>query len=101
LGQDGLVGYPPLAITAAWILALIGDVQGAQRCLHAAQRGSFDGPLPDGSSSLTSAITVLRASMGALGVDRMLLDARAATEVEPPCSPWFPAAMATLGIARA
>jgi len=101
LGQDGLVSYPPLAITAAWMLALIGDVQGAQRCLHAAERGSFDGPLPDGSSSLTSAVTVLRASLGALGVDRMLLDAKAATESEPPGSPWFPSAMATLGIAHA
>jgi LuxR family maltose regulon positive regulatory protein len=101
LGQDGLVSYPPLAITAAWTLALTGDGPGAQRCLHAAERGSFDGPLPDGSSSLTSAITVLRASLGALGVDRMLLDARAATESEPPGSPWFPAAMATLGIAHA
>jgi LuxR family maltose regulon positive regulatory protein len=101
LGQDGLVSYPPLAVTAAWMLALIGDMQGAQRCLHAAERGSFDGPLPDGSSSLASAITVLRASLGALGVDRMLLDARAATHSEPPGSPWFPAAMATLGIAHA
>jgi LuxR family maltose regulon positive regulatory protein len=101
LGRDGLVSYPPLAITAAWMLALIGDAQGAQSCLHAAERGNFDGPLPDGSSSLTSAITVLRASLGALGVDRMILDASAATESEPPGSPWFPAAMATLGIAHA
>jgi LuxR family maltose regulon positive regulatory protein len=83
------------------MLALIGDAQGAQSCLHAAERGSFEGALPDGSSSLTSAITVLRASLGALGVDRMLLDAKAATESEPPGSPWFPAAMATLGIAHA
>ncbi|MEU4215749.1 LuxR C-terminal-related transcriptional regulator [Actinoplanes sp. NPDC026623] len=101
LGPAGLVGYPPLAITAAWTLALIGDMPGAQRCLHAAQRGSFDGPLPDGSSSLTSAITVLRGSLGVLGVDQMLLDATAATESEPPGSPWFPPAMATLGIAHA
>ncbi len=101
LGHDGLMSYPPLAITAAWLLALIGDAQGSQRCLHAAELGSFDGPLPDGSSSLASAVTVLRASLGALGVDRMLLDARAATELEPPGSPWFPAAMATLGVAHA
>jgi LuxR family maltose regulon positive regulatory protein len=101
LGQDGLISYPPLAITAAWMLALIGDSQGVHRCLHAAERGSFDGPLPDGSSSLTSAIMVLRASLGALGVDRMLLDARAATDLESPGSPWFPAAMATLGVAHA
>jgi LuxR family maltose regulon positive regulatory protein len=101
LGHDGLMSYPPLAITAAWLLALSGDAQGAQRCLHAAELGSFDGPLPDGSSSLASAIAVLRASLGALGVDRMLLDASAATEMEPPGSPWFPAAMATLGLAHA
>jgi LuxR family maltose regulon positive regulatory protein len=101
LGQDGLVSYPPLAITAAWTLALSGDMPGAQSCLHAAERGSFDGPLPDGSSSLTSAITILRASLGALGVDRMLLDAQAATESEPPGSPWFPSAMASLGVAHA
>jgi LuxR family maltose regulon positive regulatory protein len=31
----------------------------------------------------------------------MLLDAQAATDSEPPGSPWFPAAMATLGIAHA
>jgi LuxR family maltose regulon positive regulatory protein len=101
LGEDGLISYPPLAITAAWTLALIGDIHGAQSCLHAAEHGSFDGPLPDGSTSLTSAITVLRASLGALGVDRMLLDAKAATEYEPPGSPWFPAAMAALGVAHA
>ena len=101
LGHDGLVSYPPLAITAAWMLALIGDGPGALSCLHAAERGSFDGPLPDGSGSLTSAVTVLRASLGALGVDQMLLDAKAATESEPPGSPWFPPAMATLGIAHA
>ena len=100
LGHDGLISYPPLAITAAWLLALVGDAPGAQRCLDAAELGSFDGPLPDGSSSLASAITVLRASLGALGVDRMLLDARAATEMASPGSLWFPAAMATLGIAH-
>jgi LuxR family maltose regulon positive regulatory protein len=100
LGHDGLVSYPPLAITAAWTLALSGDMPGAQSCLHAAERGTFEGPLPDGSSSLTSAVTILRASLGALGIDRMLLDAKAATESEPPGSPWFPPAMATLGIAH-
>jgi LuxR family transcriptional regulator, maltose regulon positive regulatory protein len=39
--------------------------------------------------------------LGTLGVDQMLLDAKAATESEPPGSPWFPASMATLGIAHA
>jgi LuxR family transcriptional regulator, maltose regulon positive regulatory protein len=101
LGDDGLVAYPPLAISAAWVLSLNGDALGARRCLHAAERGTFEGPLPDGSSSLASAVMVLRAAMGSLGVERMLVDARAVTESEPPGSPWLPAAMGALGVAHA
>lgn len=101
LGREGVVSFPPLAITAAWILALVGDSHGAQRYLHAAERASFEGPLPDGSSSITSAITILRASLGTLGVDRMLVDATAGADLEGPGSPWFPSAMATLGSAHA
>ncbi len=97
---DGLLAFPPLAITSAWILALDGDPQGAQRCLTTAERGSFDGRLPDGSTSLASAIAVLRAVQGTLGVDRMLVDAKLATDLESPGSPWYPAAMASLGIAH-
>jgi LuxR family transcriptional regulator, maltose regulon positive regulatory protein len=101
LGDDGLTSYPPLATSAAWIFAVEGDPLRAQGCLHAAERSSFDGPLPDGSRSLDSAITVLRAVMGALGVERMLLDATAAVDLEPPGSTWHPAARAALGVAYA
>jgi LuxR family transcriptional regulator, maltose regulon positive regulatory protein len=101
LGPDGFADYPPLAVTAAWIWALRGDPLQAQRCLHEAGRGTFDGVLPDGSTSLTSAITVLRATMGSLGVDRMVLDATVAVGLEAPGSPWHPAAVGTLGIAHA
>jgi hypothetical protein len=81
LDPAGLADYPPLAITAAWIFAFSGDPLRAQQCIHVAERGSFEGPLPDGSISLTSAIGVLRAVMGGLGVDRMLLDATAAVDL--------------------
>jgi LuxR family maltose regulon positive regulatory protein len=101
LEDGGLVDYPPLAVTAAWTLALSGDALGAQRCLRAAERGTFRGPLPDGSISLASAVTLLRATMGALGVDRMLLDATSAMDLETPGSPWLPAAMVALGVAHA
>jgi LuxR family maltose regulon positive regulatory protein len=101
LGDDGLTGNPPLAVTAAWIYALDGDPLRAQRCLDAAERGTYYRPRPDGSASLASAVTVLRAAMGSLGVDRMLLDATAAVNLEPPGSPWHPAATTTLGIAHA
>jgi len=38
--------------------------------------------------------------MGALGVERMLLDATAAVNLEPPGSPWHPVAINMLGIAH-
>jgi len=101
LDSDGFANYPPLAITAAWIFAFSGDPLRAQQCLYVAERGSFEGPLPDGSISLTSAIAVLRAVMGGLGVDRMLLDATAAVDLEQPGSPWHPIAMGMLGVAHA
>jgi LuxR family maltose regulon positive regulatory protein len=100
LDDEGLTSYPPLAITAAWISAFQGDPLSAQRFLDAADRGSFAGHLPDGSASLTSATTVLRAVMGALGVDRMLVDAEAAVDLEPPGAPWHPAAIGCLGVAH-
>ncbi|HEY6749143.1 MAG TPA: AAA family ATPase [Mycobacteriales bacterium] len=100
LDDDGLTSYPPLAITAAWISAFEGDRLSAQRFLDAAERGSFAGPLPDGSASLASATTVMRAVMGVWGVDRMLVDAVAAVELEPPGAPWHPGAIGALGVAH-
>jgi LuxR family maltose regulon positive regulatory protein len=101
LDDNALAGHPPLAITAGWIFALHGDPLRAQRFVHAAERGSYPGPLPDGNASLASATTVLEAALGSLGVDRMLADAARAVELEPPGSPWHPMAMAVLGIAHA
>jgi LuxR family maltose regulon positive regulatory protein len=100
LDDNALTGHP-LAITAGWIFALHGDPLRAQRFLHAAERGSYPGPLPDGSASLASATRVLGAAMGSLGVDRMLADAAVAVELEPPGTPWHPMAVAVLGIAHA
>jgi LuxR family transcriptional regulator, maltose regulon positive regulatory protein len=89
-----------VAITAAWISALEGDPLGAHRFLYAAERGSFEGHLPDGSASLASACTLLRAMMGARGVEQMHLDATAAASLEPLGGPWYPAAMFVLGVSH-
>jgi LuxR family maltose regulon positive regulatory protein len=101
LDEPGLTTYPPLAITAAWIFALDGDPLRAQRCLRAAERLSFEDPMPDGSVSFDSARTVLHAALGASGVERMAIDATAAVDLEPPGSTWYPVAMAMLGTAHA
>jgi LuxR family maltose regulon positive regulatory protein len=101
VGDDRIAGYPPLAVTAAWLWAFEGDPLRAHRNLHAAERGAYEGPLPDGSTSLESAVTLLRAALGSLGVAKMLVDATAAVALEPPGGPWHPAARAMLGVALA
>jgi LuxR family maltose regulon positive regulatory protein len=98
---DGaLENYPPVAVSAAWIWALTGNAPRAQRALLAAERGSFDGPPPDGSASLASGISIIRAALAPLGVDRMLVDAQHAVESEPPGGPWHALAAALLGVAH-
>jgi LuxR family transcriptional regulator, maltose regulon positive regulatory protein len=99
LGPDAVGDYPPVAVTAAWTAALSGETEHAQQLLLAAERASCPGLLPDGHSSLEASTAVLRAMMGAQGVERMLVDARRAHDLEPPGSPWNALAATVLGIA--
>jgi LuxR family maltose regulon positive regulatory protein len=97
LGEDALEQYPPLGVAAAWTYGVSGDVPRALRSLLAAERGSFDGPLPDGASSLESAVAMVHATFAPRGVERMLVDARRAVELEPPGSRWRSNALLLLG----
>jgi LuxR family maltose regulon positive regulatory protein len=99
LGEGAPERYPPLAVTAAWAAGLSGDVPGALRYLLAAERGSFQGPLPDGSSSLASGAAMVHATMAPRGVERMVVDARRAVELEPPGAPWRSTAVMLLSSA--
>jgi LuxR family maltose regulon positive regulatory protein len=100
LGPEAVEGYPPAALAAAWTYALSGDLARAERFLLVADRAEFADTMPDGHSSLASGIVVLQASMGALGIDRMLADARRAIELEPAGSPYHPLAATMLGAAE-
>ncbi len=86
LGQDTLLAYPPVAVTAAWTAALSGETERAHHLLPIAERASSPGPLPNGHASLDAATSLLRAMMGAQGVDQVLVDARHALDLEPPGS---------------
>jgi LuxR family maltose regulon positive regulatory protein len=100
LGDEGVRAYPPLAVMETWVWALGGEAEKARRSLLRAEGASFSGRPADGSTSLESGTTVVRAAMALDGVDRMLVDARQAVELEPPGSPWHPLAAFLLGSAE-
>ena len=72
--------YPPAAVQWAWIRALTGHPADAERWADAAERASFDGTLPDGSSSITSWLALLRSLLCRDGIDQMANDARIALD---------------------
>jgi LuxR family transcriptional regulator, maltose regulon positive regulatory protein len=88
LDEQLLPDDPPLAAIAAWIWALTGDGPRALSALHLAESASYDGPMPDGSASLESAVVRARASLAPHGLAAMRADAERAVVLEPPGSPW-------------
>jgi LuxR family maltose regulon positive regulatory protein len=87
-GDEQIESYPPLALAAAWS-AIEGDEAGAvERWTAAAARGPFRGPLPDGASSLESAVALLRAMTAREGITRMAEDAARVRELEAESSRW-------------
>ena len=89
--EDEIAGYPPLALAAAWA-GLGVESGGVERWTAAAARGSYDGPLSDGTTSLESAVSLLRATIAKDGVTRMGEDAARFAELEADDSPWLPRA---------
>ena len=89
--EEQIAGYAPLALAAAW--ASLGVESGAVgRWTATAARCSYEGPLSDGTTSVESALALLRATIAKDGVTRMAEDAARFTELEPEDSPWWPRA---------
>jgi LuxR family maltose regulon positive regulatory protein len=96
--DQGLLGrYPQVAVLGAWLQALVGEPEAAERWADAAERGPVAGTLPDGST-----IQSYRAMLGALlcrtGLDRMRADTQAALSELGPGSQWRPTAQLLEGI---
>ena len=86
--EQAVATYPPLAAMASWIWALSGDAPRALWALHVAEAAGYEGPMPDGSASLESAVRRARAGLAPHGLEGMRLDAERAVRLEPPGSPW-------------
>ena len=101
LGARGLSDpYPPAAVQWAWLRALTGHPADAERWADAAERTSFDGIMPDGSSSIAPWLALLRSLLCRGGVDEMAIDARIAIEGLANGSQFRGTAMLMLGISQ-
>jgi LuxR family transcriptional regulator, maltose regulon positive regulatory protein len=91
--------YPAVAMLGAWIQALGGHAAAAERWAAAAERGSYEGLLPDGSS-IDGWRALLRAKLCRHGVAQMRADAELALTLIPVGSLWRAPAQLLVGISR-
>lgn len=92
--------YPPAAVQWAWLRALTGYPADAERWAEAAERASFDGTMPDGSSSITSWLALLSSLLCREGVHEMANDARVALQGLSNGSQFRATAMLLLGLSQ-
>ncbi|MGH2703134.1 MAG: LuxR C-terminal-related transcriptional regulator, partial [Actinomycetota bacterium] len=98
LGKAEVESDAALALVAAWEAGLSGRHDDFEHWLTIAEPQSFEGPLPDGTSSLQSGLALIRSLLGRAGVAAALEAARRAAELEiQPDSRWRRQALGSLG----
>ena len=100
LGVDVLEAHPWLAVLAAWEEIAAGDVAATVRFADVAERGTFEGRPPDGTSSFEAGRAMLRAGMVRHGADDALANATRAVELEGDVGSWRDFALWQLAFAR-
>jgi LuxR family maltose regulon positive regulatory protein len=91
--------YPAVAMLGAWVQALGGHAAAAERWAAAAERGSYEGLLPDGSS-IDGWRALLRAKLCRHGVTQMGADAELALALLAVGSLWRAPAQLLVGISQ-
>jgi LuxR family maltose regulon positive regulatory protein len=94
-----LDGHPGVAAFGAWVNALRGRPDDAERYAYALEHSSATGPMLDGSTSPRPWAAMVRALLCHHGIDRMQSDAQLALEALAPASFWRPVALLLLGMA--
>jgi LuxR family maltose regulon positive regulatory protein len=92
--------YPAVAVLGAWVQALGGHAAAAERWADAAERGSYQGMLPDGSASIEGWRALLRAKLCRHGIRQMRAEAELALQLIPVGSLWRAPATLLLGISQ-
>ena len=91
--------HPPVAVYGAWIHALRGRADDAERWGLAVETSLFEGAMPDDSPFEAWAAT-LRAFRCRQGIEHMRADAELAVSTLTPTSPWLAVAVLMQGIAE-
>jgi LuxR family transcriptional regulator, maltose regulon positive regulatory protein len=99
LPDQAIMANPPVAYVAAWIRGFSGaSKQATERWLAALEETTWEGPLPDGVSSLAFGAALARAAALFDDVGRSLQAARRALQLAgPEPSPYWWMAQAALG----
>ena len=92
--------YPAVAMLGAWVQALGGHAAAAERWADAAEHGSYQGRLPDGSVSVDGWRALLRAKLCRHGATQMRADAELALDLIAVGSLWRAPAQLLLGISH-
>jgi LuxR family maltose regulon positive regulatory protein len=92
--------YPAVAMMGAWVQALGGHAAAAERWADAAEDGSYQGRLPDGSASVDGWRALLRAKLCRHGARQMRADADLALSLIAVGSLWRAPAQLLLGISH-
>ncbi len=99
--QNGQIEqYPALAVLGAWYHLMVGNLAVSERWADAAQRGSLEGTLPDGSTSIEGWLALRRALLCPHGMEQARRDAELAGKLLPLDSPLRATALLVLGMAH-
>jgi LuxR family transcriptional regulator, maltose regulon positive regulatory protein len=98
--RGGLEGYPAVAVLGALVAAVQGRPGEAERWADAAERGSCEGALADGSPSIESWLALLRGLNCRRGVARMWVDAQLAVQTVARGGQFRSTALVLLGFAQ-
>ncbi len=82
LGASSIANDPAARVTAAWMAAISGDRAALKEHLAALEEFQDVGPLPDGTRSVESAISMIRGVFGYGGPVEMTASAQRALELE-------------------
>lgn len=92
--------HPAVAVIGAMFHAASGQPTASDRWAAAAERGSYEGPLPDGSASIESWRAMVRALRCREGIEAMRTDAELAVQAVASDSAWHPLVVVLLGLSE-